>query len=39
MYGFFDDRERIYLILEYAPNGDLFKEMKNQVIKKKNYII
>lgn len=34
LYGFFHDDERIYLILEYAPDGDLFKEMKEMAEKK-----
>lgn len=28
MYGFFWDDERIYLILEYAPGGELYKSLK-----------
>lgn len=28
MYGFFYDTDRIYLILEYTPGGELFKELK-----------
>ena len=27
MYGFFDDDEKIYLILEYAPGGELYKDL------------
>ncbi|XP_076658298.1 aurora kinase C [Halictus rubicundus] len=30
MYGYFHDDKRIYLILEYAPNGELFKELNSQ---------
>lgn len=30
LYGFFHDPARIYLILEYAPQGALYKELKNQ---------
>ncbi|XP_012542710.1 aurora kinase C [Monomorium pharaonis] len=30
MYGYFYDDKRIYLILEYAPKGELYKELKNQ---------
>ncbi|XP_046735607.1 aurora kinase C-like [Diprion similis] len=30
MYGYFHDDRRIYLILEYAPKGELFKELKAQ---------
>jgi len=28
LYGFFHDDENIYLILEYAPDGELYKERK-----------
>jgi len=28
MYGFFWDEKKIYLILEYAPGGELYKELK-----------
>lgn len=30
MFGFFWDDKRIYLILEYAPGGELFKELQHQ---------
>ncbi|XP_029032810.1 aurora kinase C-like [Osmia bicornis bicornis] len=30
MYGYFHDDKRVYLILEYAPNGELFKELNAQ---------
>lgn len=30
MYGYFYDDKRIYLILEYAPKGELYKELVNQ---------
>lgn len=30
LYGYFHDKERIYLILEYAPQGTLFAKLKNQ---------
>ena len=30
MYGYFYDDSRIYLILEYAPKGELFKELNAQ---------
>ncbi|XP_012059132.1 PREDICTED: aurora kinase C-like [Atta cephalotes] len=30
MYGYFYDPKRIYLILEYAPKGELYKELHNQ---------
>lgn len=30
LYGYFHDDSRIYLILEYAPKGTLFEEMKIQ---------
>ena len=31
LYGFINEEERIILILEYAANGELYKEMKSQV--------
>jgi hypothetical protein len=31
LYGFFWDSRRIYLILEYAPGGELYKELKKSV--------
>jgi serine/threonine protein kinase len=31
LYGFFWDARRIYLILEYAPGGELYKELKKSV--------
>ncbi|XP_011865361.1 PREDICTED: aurora kinase C-like [Vollenhovia emeryi] len=30
MYGYFYDESRIYLILEYAPKGELYKELSAQ---------
>jgi aurora kinase A len=30
MYGYFHDDSRVYLILEFAPNGELFKELQAQ---------
>jgi len=30
MYGFFYDEKNIYLILEYATGGELYKELINQ---------
>ncbi|XP_076234055.1 aurora kinase C [Calliopsis andreniformis] len=30
MYGYFHDDKRVYLILEYAPNGELFKKLNAQ---------
>ncbi|XP_049829804.1 aurora kinase A-A-like [Schistocerca gregaria] len=30
LYGYFHDEARVYLILEYAPKGELFKEIKSQ---------
>jgi serine/threonine protein kinase len=29
MYGFFYDDEKIYLILEWAPQGELFTDLQN----------
>jgi len=31
LYGFFWDHRRIYLILEFAPGGELYKELKRSV--------
>lgn len=31
-YGFFWDDRRIFLILEYAPGGEIYKELQNSVI-------
>lgn len=31
MYGYFYDSKRIYLILEYSPGGELYKELTKQV--------
>lgn len=36
MYGFFWDERKIYLILEYAPGGELYKELKRSVSKLNN---
>lgn len=30
MYGYFHDEKRVYLILEYAPKGELYKELNAQ---------
>ena len=30
MYGFFWDKKRIYLILEYALGGELYKDLQAQ---------
>lgn len=30
LYGYFHDEDRIYMILEYAPKGALFKALKEQ---------
>lgn len=30
LYGYFHDEDRIYMILEYAPKGTLFKSLKEQ---------
>lgn len=32
LLGLFWDEKRIYIILEYAPHGELYKEMKAQVV-------
>uniref|UniRef100_A0A1A9ZJQ7 Aurora kinase n=1 Tax=Glossina pallidipes TaxID=7398 RepID=A0A1A9ZJQ7_GLOPL len=34
LYGYFHDEVRIYLILEYAPNGTLFKALQEQPLKR-----
>lgn len=31
LYGVFHDKDNIYMILEYAPDGELYKEMKAMV--------
>ena len=31
LYGVFHDDEKVYMILEYAPNGELYKELKSSV--------
>lgn len=31
LYGFFHDEQNIYLILEYAPDGEVYKELKKAV--------
>lgn len=36
LYGFFHDPTRIYLILEYAPKGALYKELQSQPNKRLN---
>lgn len=28
MYGYFHDAKRVYLILEFAPKGELYKALK-----------
>jgi len=30
MYGYFYDETRVYLILEYAPGGEMFKALQKQ---------
>ena len=30
LYGFFFDEDKIYLILEYCPHGELYKDLKSQ---------
>jgi len=34
MYGFFWDLKKIYLILEYAPGGELYKDLQSQPSKR-----
>jgi len=31
MYGYFYDDTRVYLILEYAPKGELYKQLQKNV--------
>ena len=31
MYGYFYDEKRVYLILEYAPKGEVYKELQRQL--------
>ncbi|XP_033207480.1 aurora kinase C-like [Belonocnema kinseyi] len=38
MYGYFHDDKRIYLILEYAPKGELYKELNAQPNKRFNEV-
>lgn len=30
LYGFFDDEEHVYLILEYMEEGTLYSQLKKQ---------
>ena len=30
LYGWFHDAERVFLILEYAHNGELYKELRKR---------
>ncbi|KAG8297899.1 hypothetical protein J6590_027060 [Homalodisca vitripennis] len=30
LYGYFHDETRVYMILEYAPKGELYKELQSQ---------
>lgn len=34
LYGYFHDEARIYLILEFAPRGTLFKELQSQPLRR-----
>ncbi|XP_060112490.1 LOW QUALITY PROTEIN: aurora kinase B [Heteronotia binoei] len=31
MYNYFDDKKRVYLILEYAPRGELYKDLQKHL--------
>lgn len=31
LYGVFHDDQKVYMIIEYAPDGELYKELKNDV--------
>ncbi|CAF5205804.1 unnamed protein product, partial [Rotaria magnacalcarata] len=32
LYGFFHDEQRIYLLLEYAPGGELYRRMQTEKV-------
>jgi len=32
LYGFFHDEQRIFLLLEYAPGGELYRRMQKEKI-------
>lgn len=34
LYGYFHDEQRVYLILEYAPGGELFRALQAQPLKR-----
>jgi len=34
MFGFFHDETRVYLILEYAPGGEVYKSLQSQPLKR-----
>jgi len=34
MFGYFHDDNRVYLIIEYAPGGELYKKLQAQTLKK-----
>jgi len=34
MFGYFHDEGRVYLILEYAPNGELYKQLQSHPLKR-----
>ncbi|KAE8750994.1 hypothetical protein FOCC_FOCC002422 [Frankliniella occidentalis] len=34
LYGYFHDEQRVYLILEYAPKGELFRALQAQPLKR-----
>lgn len=36
LYGFFHDEQRIYLLLEYAPGGELYRRMQIEKTLKEN---
>jgi len=36
LYGVFHDDDNIYMMMEYAPNGEIYKELKLMVMKRSN---
>jgi serine/threonine protein kinase len=32
LYGFFHDEQRIFLLLEYAPGGELYRRMQKEKV-------
>ncbi len=36
LYGFFHDDQRIFLLLEYAPGGELYRRMQKEKVLHEN---